>query len=349
MKTKYTFAAALSIFATLFACEDLQKVTPTPNTTSPGLTANFTFANALVDSVSLDFYVNNVKLNTSARDSAQKGYTTVAITSNGTFTNTNIQVDGTSGTIGGILGSSNLVYRSSSTSTSGFTATNGLNYSIFVIDSLTRPAPLRKLNAGNFGDTTFYNYATGQYISTVDRKGLTAAQKAKLISIGTVPLGCTDPGGPRFYITQDVFPTFPGGNTTQSAIRFVNLVPNSYGVGAAPNSPSYPATTQQLWVRLTPATGTKIQIGSGSTYIQAGSIASRFASGSTFTLQTTAPGGVAAAYNVEIATNSAYTGSYIIPNVTLSFLPNKIYTVYVSGLWGNPKGKTLKVGVIKHN
>lgn len=345
----------------LISCEDVQKVTPAPNSNPSGLAANFVFGNAVIDSLttSLDFYVNGVKLNTSARDSSQHGYLNAIITSNGTFANTTFYADGTSGNIGGVLGSQNLYYRSSSTSTSGFTASNGFNYTIISVDSLTRPAPVRKLNAGGFGDTTFFNTATGQYISTVDRKALSAAQKAKLISIGTVPLGCTDVGGPRFWVSQDPVPTFTTGNTTQSAIRFVNLVPNSYQiVTSGTNYPSYPSVDQRLWVKLVPTSGSSITIGSGTTYAFTGAIGSLLkTSGNTFSLSTTAPGGVASTYSVVVATNSSFTNAFTIPGVSLTFLPNKFYTVYLSGLVGanstaignGTGGRQLKVGVIQHN
>ncbi|HCW07870.1 MAG TPA: hypothetical protein DGG95_10965 [Cytophagales bacterium] len=361
MKTTYKIVYSALALLVLFGCEDLSKVTPAPNSNPSNLAANFVFANATIDSAasSQKFYVNGVLMNTSDRDSSQHGYLSAAITSNGTFANTTLFASGTAGGVGGVLGSKNLYYRSSSTSTSGFTASNGFSYTIISADSLTRPAPARKLNAGGFGDTTFYNVVTGSFLSTVDRKALSAAQKAQLIQIGTVPLGCTDPGGPRFWVSQDPVPTFPNGNTTQAAIRFVNLVPNSYqNVTSGTNFPSYPTVDQRLWVKLVPTSGSSITVGSATTYAFAGSIGSTLkTSGNTFSLQTTAPGGVASTYSVVVATNSSFNNSFTIPGVSLMFLPNKFYTIHLNGWIGKDntkignkaRGMQLKVGVIKHN
>lgn len=351
------------ITALLFAatgCDDNQSATPVPATGPSALSANFIFANAMVTSsasLQLDLLINEVKAGNAVEigQGQTGGYINVPITSNGTFANTTIQAIGDVSPIGGVLGSGKLYYRSANNGSNGLTATNGFYYTVIAVDSVSRPAPARKLNAGNFGDTTFFNIATGQYISTVDRKALTASQKQQLVAIGTVPLGSTDPGGIRFLVFQDNQPTFANGNTTQSAIRFVNAVPNSYAlVSSGSNYPSYPAADRKLYAKLVPSAGSSVTLSSGSTYalaFSAGlnpSVGSRTATGSTFSMQTTVPGGVATTYDLVVDTNASYTNPVTLL-LAQTFEANKIYTVVVSGVIGATDSRALKAGIIQHN
>jgi hypothetical protein len=314
------------------ACSDPEYPKPEPTSESSDLAANFIFVDASPDAPDVDLFVNNAMTTANAAG----GYTTVPITANGVFQNTSLRAKASSGTIGGILGSNDLVFRAANNSSNNFQAANGGRYTIIVADSIGRPKPLRTLNASNFGDTTYFNLLTGQYVSVVERASMTTAQKAKLVAIGTVPLGSTDPGGLRFYVTNDIFPTFAAGNTTQAGIRVINASPN----------------TTSLSVRLKPAAGSNVSLGNNLAYVmsfptQSPAVGSRNVTVTTsnFPLQTIALAGTPIVYTLEVATSSAFTNIvFSIPNVT--FDVGGIYTIVLEGSlsMGNVTAE-----IIKHN
>jgi hypothetical protein len=342
-KTGFLAAA----FSVLHGCSDPEMPTPVPDTTPSGYTANFIFAHASPDAPSLDLYINNQKTGSTVSPSqvAQPSYTNVPITSSGAggFTaNTNIKARAASGSIGGVLGSDPVIYRAGNNNLVNFAAVNNAFYTVIAVDSIARPRPVRLLNASNFADTTYFYALEGRYISVVERAALTAEQKAKTFPIGIVPLGSTDPGGVRFYVVRDNFPTFSPGNTTQSAIRVFNAVPNS----------------SAIWVRLvpTPGPGSNVTIGSNLPYIMAfpgfnPSVGSRTITGTTvnFTLQATASGSVAIDYTLEVSTNATFTNIIYTSPTTVKFDVNKVYTVVVRGKIGGTGAQALSVGIITHN
>jgi hypothetical protein len=355
MKYINRFIATIALMASFLGCSDPELPEPDLTNTTTAFSANFVFVNASPDAPGLSFFVNNSKAGTDADSDvnyAQSGYTSVSITSSGlagTVTaNTNIRAKAASGAIGGVLGSNDLIYRAGNANTNNFVAINGNNYSVFAIDSINRPAPLRTLNSGNFGDLTYYNPVNGKQLSVVERATLTDPEKANLVTIGTVPLGSSDPGGPRFYVVQDVFPTI-ASPTTQAGIRFVNAVAN------ANNTPSGPS----LFVRLKPGSGSTISLSGGTTYVANfaslnPSVGSRTVTttppavpAANFPLQTIAVAGTPINYTLEVSTASNY--STIVYSAPVSFTPGKNYTVFVRGLVGKTGSKKVSHGIINHN
>lgn len=246
---------ALAIVAT--SCEDLQKVTPVPSTSSSTLSANFLLINASPDAPSLDFYVNNVMAGASvANGQGQSGYTAVAVTTNSVGANTNIRAKASSGTIGGILGSNDLIFRAGNNNTNNFVAADGGSYTLIVVDTLNRPVPVRTLNSSNFGDVTYYSSKssftakqksdgvtdTVINLSVGSNNSITTANLLKkynnnalpsfFVPIGVVPLGSSDVGGIRFLLLTDnlplpaTSPVFPVPTAGKFAARFVNAVPD---------------------------------------------------------------------------------------------------------------------------
>ena len=196
MKYINRIIATIALMASFLGCSDPELPEPVLTNTTTAFSANFVFVNASPDTPGLSFFINNSKVGTDADSDvnyAQSGYTSVSITSSGlagTITaNTNIRAKAASGAIGGVLGSNDLIYRAGNANTNNFVAINGNNYSVFAIDSINRPAPLRTLNSGNFGDLTYYNPVNGKQLSVVERATLTDPEKANLVTIGTVPLG----------------------------------------------------------------------------------------------------------------------------------------------------------------
>ena len=360
MKTKHMkhinkIIATVALMGGFFGCSDPELPEPNLGNSATTFSANFIFVNASPDAPALSFFINNTKVGTDAGSDAnyaQAAYTPISITSSGlagTVTaNTNIRARAASGAIGGILANSDLTYRAGNNNTNNFVAINGNSYSVFAIDSINRPAPLRTLNSGNFGDITYYNTVNGRQLSVIERAALSDPEKANLVTIGVVPLGSSDPGGSRFYIVQDAFPVITTP-TTQAGIRFVNAVSNANGT---PSGPS-------LFARLKPAAGAAISISSGTTHVTNSaslnpSVGSRTVTttppavaAANFTLQIIAAAGVPINYTLEVSTVSTYaTIAYSAP---VSLAPGKNYTVFVRGLVGKTGSKKISHGIITHN
>jgi hypothetical protein len=327
MKLKHIYTIAVISSTVIFSgCADPDYITPETTVTPTNMAANFIFANASTDAPALNLLLNNTVAGASVNaGEGQNGYTKIPLGSNGVIANTNIRARAVSGTIGGLLGSSDLIYRSSNNGTNNFAAADSAYYTVFALDSLTRPKPLRTLNAKNFGDTTYFNPATGAQLSVVERAALTAAQKAKLVALGTVPLGSSDPGGLRFLIITDQLPLpftprFPKPSATQASVRFIHLSPDAGTVTARYNASSitsgifsypmrFPAFSPSVGSRTTTAGFQNITAG---TYDLTSNIGAN-----------------------EIARTNAYT-----------FAAGGIYTVYLSGKLAPVK--TLKISVIRH-
>ncbi len=337
--------AGLGIIVSFAGCEDLEYALPAPNTTPGTLTANVLFVNASPNAPSLDLAVNGLKVGESvAAGNPQAAYSSVPLTATffggGSTTagaNTSIRAKASTATIGGVLGSSDLIFRAGSTNTNNFVASNNSRYTLFALDSITRPKPVRLLNALDFADTTFFNPLTGAYISRVEKAALSAAQRAKVVPIGTVPLGSSDPGGIRFLLLTETFLAFPGGNTTRSQLRFLNLSPNG----------------GSLYVRLKPAAGPTIPaVPPATPYILSfpgftPSVGSRTATATAnapFALQTTAAASIPIDYNIEVSTENTFTTGVVYTSPTVTFAVGKIYTVYIRGFKG-----AISAGVAVHN
>lgn len=348
---RYSWAAGLLLLS-VWSCEDPEYPDPVPNPIPSGHTANFLFVNAAPGAPSLDMFINNVKTGSSlAFGEAHTGYTTVPIVTSGAggFTaNTNIRAKASSGTIGGVLGSNDAILRAGNNNNNNVAIVADARYTLLALDTLTRPRPERKLNASNFGDTTFFNPLTGNYISVVEKAALPPAQRAKLVPIGVVPLGSTDPGGVRFYFVRDNYPAFPNPNTTQSAIRLIQASPRGITPG--------------LFVRLNPVNpGTIHTLGSNVPYILSfitptgtpnfsPAIGSRIVTLTTanFSLFNTNTAGTPIDYRVEVATDAAFT-NIIFTSGVVQFAVNKVYTVVVRGVQGGTGSRALGITIVQHN
>lgn len=224
----------------LVSCEDPTYISPNISTTPGNLSANFLLVNGVSSNaeVSLDFYLNNTKAGSSQlRATGQNAYTNITLPTNavvptGTpISNTGVRAKATTGTIGGVLGASDLIFRAGNTNTNNFAAADSAFYTFIALDSLSRLRPLRTFNTLGIGDTTYLNPLTGQYVAGKDTWALPAAVKARRVAIGTVPLGATDPGGVRFLVLTDQLPLpntrrFPKPSANRFAVRFVHAAPD---------------------------------------------------------------------------------------------------------------------------
>jgi hypothetical protein len=381
IKYKIRFSI-IALVACLVACEDPEIPSANPGTGFATPSANFLLVNASPDAPPLDLFINSEKKFdkvTFLDNQLDKvtfplapNYKSVPLTSNGVFQNTAIVCKATDGVIGGVLGSKNLIYRAGNTNLNNLQAIDGGNYTVFVVDTINRPIPIRKNNALGIGDTTFFKISDGSLISRVERAALpTSADRAlfpsgatfpfgKLSPLGTVPLGSTDVGGPRFYVAQDIFPVFSASNSLQAAFRFVHLCPNAPAV----------------WVRLKPSSGSIISIAGTITGTPTGvgnfmsfaafsaaatpagtivpSVGSRTnlvtTINPTFTFQTIATTVAnSISYTLEMSIDSGFTKIVYTSPSFVTFTPGKIYTIYANGLVGKTDNRKLGVGIIVHN
>jgi len=340
----------LCLLAIVNACQKPELPEPTSSTEANTSSAKFLFVNTTPDAPSLDLYINGAKVGNSTTFPGSNPYSVVPILGNGTSGNTSIRAKATSGTIGGVLNTNDIIFRSTTTGIGNFTAidqnnVNGANYSVFAVDSITRPLPLRTLNANSIGDVTYFVKSTGAQISVVDYNALT--DKTTVVPIGVVAAGTSDPGGPRFWISQDIFRA-SFASPSQAEIRVLNAVPNS--------NPTL------LYVRLRPSSGTTVVLNAaGSSYFMSvtvppppaappAAIVSRFVT-SAYNLATIATAVAPITpiiYTLEVSTSATF--ATVIPSATLTnvtFTPGKAYSIYLSGFFG--KGRTISTGIIQHN
>lgn len=366
----------LGILAAMFACEDPELPKPVPATEPSTYKANFLFINATPDAPALDLYVNNDMVGTSVTaGTAQAAYEEVSITSNAVIANTNIRTKAAIGTIGGVLGSNDLIYRAGNNNANNFTASNGLSYTVIAVDSINRPAPVRTFRKDlvtglSFGDITYYSSRASftapkkvgggdttivlsigsnnsiDLINTVKKYNGNAIPSF-IVPIGIVPLGSSDVGGIRYYVLRDFFATFANAtdSTTKAGFRAINA------------SPSTGALTIRL--KFVSGTGSNIALnGTGGAYAlsNAGGFTPSVGSNTpsvtaaNFTAQTIAPAGVPNVYDIEVLD----AGANVVASktgVTFGGSANQAsnYSIVVSGLVGGTGAKALKVILVEHN
>lgn len=367
----------LGIVAAMFACEDPELPKPVPATEASKFYAKFLFINATPDAPTLDLFVNNNKVGEEsvAAGAAQLEYDSIGITSNAVIANTNIRTKAATGTIGGVLGSNDLIYRAGNNNANNFTAGSGLSYTVLAVDSINRPAPVRTFRKDPislllFGDITYYS-SRASFIApkkvgggdttivltigsnnsidliSVVRRYNSNALPSFIVPVGIVPLGSSDVGGIRYYLLRDFFAVFTNAadSTTKAGFRAINA------------SPSVGALTIRL--KFVSGTGANIALnGAGAAYVlsNAGGFTPSVGSNTpavtaaNFTLQTIAPAGVPNVYDVEVLD----AGANVVaskPGVSFGGNANRAsnYSIVVSGLVGGTGTKALKITVVEYN
>jgi hypothetical protein len=245
------------------------------------------------------------------------------------------------------LGSADLIFRATSTGIGNLVAAPNARYTFIAVDEIERPRPLRTFSVSTVtnaltADITYYNRTTRQQISNDAFKALTAPDQANFVSIGIIPTGVSDPGGVRYYVLTDTYPTDAAlasavtGN--QSFIRFAHASPNAPGV----------------FVRLVPAVGAPIPVVTTAALnvmsVAGGfspSAGSRTATGGFTPVNIGAPTNT---YTVEISTDVTFTLlplALSVPNVTLT--AGKVYTIVARGLVGGTGASALGASIGQHN
>lgn len=340
-------AVALSV--SLFSCDendglrkaDTTVVNPTTNN------ANFFFINASTDGPSLDFYVNGVNQGTAALGSGlSTGYKNVPITTPGlnNIANTSVRAKATTGTIGGILGGNDVLFRATNTGIGNLVAAPNARYTFIAVDELDRPQPLRTFSKNLItnavaADITYYNRLNRKQVSNDDFKNpeiTPTSEQANFVSIGTIPAGVSDPGGVRYYAITDTYPTdaqiTAAVTANQSFIRFVHASPNAPGVFVRlVGSSTIPLVTTAASnvMSFTPNAGSRTATLGWGTAVATGATPNN-------------------TYTVEVHTNSTFTALALsVPNV--SFAPGKVYTIVARGLVGGTGTSALGAAVGVHN
>jgi fluoride ion exporter CrcB/FEX len=349
MKSIYKTIVLASVALCFNACDENDGLRK-PDTTfaNPSTsTAKFLFINAAVDAPSLDFYVNGLPVGSSLEvGKGQNAYADAPLSITGfaangsALANTSVRSKASGGaSIGGVLKANDLIYRVGNTNTNNLVASPNARYTFIALDELDRPAPLRTFSVNSVGalvaDLTYYNRITREQISKDAYNSLVKAGSdvTNFVSIGTVPAGCTDPGGIRYHVLTDTYPT--DANITAAVTGKLSFVRFFH---ASPNVPA-------VYVRFVPtSTGSTISLTGSNSYVMAGQIGS-FTTTSAFA----ATGNVASnSYTVEVHTNAGFSALALkIENVTLE--PGKIYTIVARGLVGGTGVSALGAAIAQHN
>lgn len=128
----YIVLASILLSFTIISCQDTEYPTPSPITDASTLSSKFVFVNASPDAPALSFFLNNLAAGTNVAIGSNTTYNTAAVGS------MQVKAKAATGTIGGLLGSADLVFRAGATNNTNFAAASNVNYSFFVTDTLNR-------------------------------------------------------------------------------------------------------------------------------------------------------------------------------------------------------------------
>ncbi len=141
--------ASGALVYSLVGCESPNYGTPTPATTGATASARALFVNASPDAPALNFLVENVTAAQSLSAGQNSSYVTIPTG------NIQLRASGASGAIGGTLGSNSILFRAGATNQNNFGAVSGTNYTVFVTDTIARPAPTTPAGVTNPGGLQF--------------------------------------------------------------------------------------------------------------------------------------------------------------------------------------------------
>jgi hypothetical protein len=132
---KILFFALLAVAALQSCTRDTEYPDPTPANEASSLRFKMLFCNAGVQSPDLNVLLNNEVVGSNLRAYSNLDYVSFPAGI------AQIRAKAATGTIGGTLGSSDLLFRAGATNNNNFTAPSGRNYTTFITDTLNRPRP----------------------------------------------------------------------------------------------------------------------------------------------------------------------------------------------------------------
>ena len=126
--------AGIALGSILSACQSTDYPDPQPATTASANQARFLFVNAAPGSPALSFSIENNAAGQARAFNEATGYITAPVGP------VQLRARAASGQIGGVLGSNDVVYRAGATNQTNFSASANTSYTVFVVDTLNRPA-----------------------------------------------------------------------------------------------------------------------------------------------------------------------------------------------------------------
>ncbi len=149
MKNKLNFigtvlAIGLCSSMVLTGCEDTDYPEAQPSTSASAIQSRFLFVNAAPGAPALNFFVENNPTGQNIAFGQATPYTAAPVGP------VQLRAKAASGNIGGVIGTSDILFRAGATNQNNFAAAANTSYTVFVTDSLNRPRPTT-LNATNLG------------------------------------------------------------------------------------------------------------------------------------------------------------------------------------------------------
>ncbi len=165
---------AAGALALMTNCDRPEYAEPTPATDPSTASSRVLFVNAAPGAPALNLLVNNVQVAQAVPfPGYQPGYAQVGVGA--------VQLRGkaANGTIGGTLGTNDLLFRAGATNNNNFTFVGGRNYTVFTTDTLARPRPTTPAGVTDPGGVRF--------LVVEDNLSAPAAGKAKVRFLHLAP------------------------------------------------------------------------------------------------------------------------------------------------------------------
>lgn len=218
-----TIGAAL----TLVGCQDPDYPAPNVTVTGPAIsTARALFVNASPNSPALNFLVENVVAAQSLALGQNSNYVSIPVG------NIQLRAKAASGSIGGTLGSSDILYRAGTTNQNNFASTVNTNYSIFVTDTIQRPAPTTPAGVTNPGGPQFLfvtDNLTAPASGTANVRFLNLAPDTQALSLRLQPVvPASTTATPAFAGRSFRVTSVTSGTVTTNYANFTPVVAGTY-------------------------------------------------------------------------------------------------------------------------
>lgn len=148
--------AGATLLATglLVGCKDISYPDPTPTSSPSTALAKFNFVNVSPDAPAVNFFIENAQV-TAGQAISTTPLTASYVNGQAGGGGVELRAKAASGGIGGVIGSSDVLYRASATNNNNFAAVAGNSYTVFLTDSLNRPKPV-VVNGTNLGGPQFF-------------------------------------------------------------------------------------------------------------------------------------------------------------------------------------------------
>ena len=160
MKTQFIQNILPLVGATLLAtglmvgCQDINYPAPTPASGPSTALARFNFVNVSPDAPAVNYFIENVQVSTGQAINTAP-LTASYVNGQAGSGGTELRAKAASGSIGGVIGSNDVLYRAGTTNNNNFVTVAGNSYTVFLTDSLNRPKPT-VVNGTNLGGPQFF-------------------------------------------------------------------------------------------------------------------------------------------------------------------------------------------------